>query len=156
MNRKAILLASMLLGVSTLLGVVSTAQEKPRASAPRRIVTTTRLVALFSGQEQELNLALQQKDTATLDRLLSPEFQVWTPEPPGQPIPRAEWLQQNAGGNFGVARVSQMAVRDVGKTHIVSFVMSRGAGAHFVVDVWQDAGNGTWKLTDRYVSAARR
>jgi hypothetical protein len=132
------------------------AQSAPRSASPGRIATTTRLVALFSGQERELNLALQQKDAATLDRLLSPDFQVWTPEPPGHPIPREDWVQQNAGGSFGGARLTQMAVRDLGNSHVVSFVMSRASGASFVVDVWQDAGNGTWKLTDRYVSAVRR
>jgi len=51
--------------------------------APGRVVITTRLVAIFSELESNVLTALQKKDGAALDKLLSDEFQVWTADPPG-------------------------------------------------------------------------
>lgn len=59
----------------------------------QRVVTTTRLAALFSKLEQQWNQAIQQKeDKAALERILSEEFEQWTPAPPGAPLLREEWL----------------------------------------------------------------
>jgi hypothetical protein len=41
-----------------------------------RIVTRTRLVAVFSDLQNQWLEAVQKKDTATLDRLLGEEYQV--------------------------------------------------------------------------------
>src|SRR5512142_1788516 len=57
-----------------------------------QVATTTRLVTLFTNLEAEMMTAVQQRQPAA-ERLLSPDFQVWTPQPPGAPVPRAEWLR---------------------------------------------------------------
>src|SRR5437868_15546211 len=78
---------------------------------PRRIVTTTRLVAIFSELENDCMKAVQENDANALDRLLSEDFQIWTPSPPGHPIPREDWLKQaEKPQSF---RIRQMAVRGV-------------------------------------------
>jgi hypothetical protein len=139
--------------VFALLVVSSYGQQvKP----PSRIVTTTRLVALFSGLEQELLTAARDKDHAAFDRLVSSDFQVWTPDPPGQPIPRAAWLEKFGGADRpSDFSIRQMAVRSLGQHAVVSFVLLEGAPgrqtARFIVDLWSSAANG-WKLTDRYLS----
>ena len=62
-------------------------QTAPRVSTGR-VVTKTRLVALFSDLETQLLQAEQARDEPTLNRLLGDDFEVWTPELSGDPIPR--------------------------------------------------------------------
>jgi hypothetical protein len=136
------------------------AQEaKSAAPAGTRIGTATRLVVLCHDLEQQLMAAQQNHDQAALDRLLASDFEARTPDPPGEPIPRATWLQQV--DKFGEAEAfsfRQMAVRGLENHAIASFVLvERGHGrqtAHFVVDVWARSGS-EWKLTERYLSPAR-
>ena len=105
---------------------------------------------------------MQQKDTATLHRLLDDAFQVWTAAPPGDPLPREEWEKRVFGRNLRSSELRQLAVRAVTpEVSVASFVLSETfdqggkprTEAHFVVDVWVKTGDGdTWKCTDRYMS----
>jgi hypothetical protein len=125
-----------------------------------RIGTTTRLVAQFSGLEQRLNRAIQHSDEATLNKLLAEEFQQWTPAPPGDPMPREEWLRKVLTGfTLRSLQLRQMAVQMVGETAVVSFVQSQRAvcdgrdcsGSSFIVDLWQPH-DGAPRLLVRYDS----
>jgi hypothetical protein len=107
---------------------------------------------MFVGQEHELITALQQNDKSTLDRLVSDDLQVWTPDPAQNPMARAQWLEQVTGASGAATQIRQLAVRDLGHGRsLVSFVLTRPTGDSFVVDVWQQSG-AWWKLSDRYIS----
>ncbi|MBZ5567002.1 MAG: nuclear transport factor 2 family protein [Acidobacteriia bacterium] len=138
------------------VSISSAQQTKPGAPAGSRIPTATRLVVTFHDLERQLTIALRKNDAATLDRLLAGEFEVWTPQPPGEPVPRADWLQQRRSVGVPEAfSIRQMAVRGLDDHAVASFVLIEGAGARqtaqFVVDLWARSG-GEWKLTDRYAS----
>ncbi len=143
--------------VSILLAVAAHAQQtKPAPQAGTRIVTKTRLVAVFSDLEQQLLTAGRTNGATVFDRLLARDFQVWTPAPPGQPVPRAAWLEKNASSPPEAFRIRQMAVRSLDHHAVVSFVLVEGGGARqtarFIVDLWSNS-SGDWQLTDRYVSS---
>ena len=133
------------------------AQAVPKETA--RIVTKTRLVAIFSELETQWLQAVQQKDETTLSRLVSEDFQVWTPQPPGAPIPREDWQKQALAHQLASFRLRQMAVRSLSnQISVASFVLSdiieQGGKPqsrdHFVVDIWKKDGE-NWQCTDRYV-----
>ena len=120
------------------------------------MVTRTRLVALYSDLEIQLVTAAQKSDKARLEQMLADDFEQWSPEPPGDPIPREDWM---AGYHPASFSLSQVAVRAFGDTEIASFVLhQKGAftdkdasGDFFVVDVWRREGN-TSRLASRYTS----
>ena len=138
-----------------VLGAWASAQNTKQT--PGRIVTTTRLVAVFSELEESTFKAAQQNDVATLNRVLADEFEVWTPEPPGQPIPREDWLKKMAADKTQSFRFRQMAVRSLADDiSVVSFLfteVSTSPKSYFIVDVWTRIGD-SWKLRDRYQSRA--
>ena len=144
--------------VLTQVSISSAQRTKPGAPAGSRIHTATRLVVTFHDLERQLTIALRQNDAATLDRLLASKFEVWTPQPPGEPIPRAVWVQERQSAGVPEAfSIQQMAVRALDEHAVASFVLIEGAPARqtaqFVVDLWARSG-GEWKLTDRYTSPA--
>ncbi len=153
-------LVVFLIGMLTMPAVAQSTNP-----APGRIVTTTRLVAMFSQLESELESGIQHDDSSALNRLLSEDFEVWTPAPPGQPIPREDWLQQQStAAKIESFHVAQMAVRGLAENiSIASFVLSetQQASGHpvqklfFVVDVWKKSGQ-QWQLTDRYLAPVTR
>ncbi len=135
------------------------AQQAPPGKT--RIVTMTRPMATFSELESRLVEAAQKKDAAALQALISEDCNLWTPAPPGDPMPSEDWiaaLQQAPPRSF---RMRQLAVQDFGDTNVVSFVASEGrmvkgkerVSDHFVVDVWTKKGD-AWQLAARYLSAA--
>src|SRR5581483_1905668 len=142
--------------------VPNAAGQTPQAkTSPGRVVTTTRLVTLFSDLETQWLNALQQKDQAALDRLLGDDFEVWAADSPGVPLPREEWQKQALARPLTSFQVSQMAVRGISdEAAIASFILDRKYEANgrtqeqndFVVDVWQNQ-DGTWKCTDLYISS---
>ena len=140
--------------------VCAHSQTTPK-SGPGRIVTVTRLVAMFSDLESQWLTAVQQKDESTLKRLLAEDFQVWTPTPPGDPVSREDWLKHVLAERVESFHIRQMAVRSLNDdTALASFVLSetveRAGKAtrrdFFVVDVWRK-NNDNWQVTDRYVSS---
>ena len=150
---------SLCLGPILAFAALLPAQQAPGARA--RIVTMTRPMAIFSELENRLVEAAQKKDAAALQALISEDCNLWTPAPPGDPMPSEDWiptLQQDPPRSF---RMRQLAVQDFGDTNVVSFVASEGRlvkgkeriGDHFVVDVWRKKGD-AWQLAARYLSAA--
>ncbi len=144
----------------TLIAVLVQGAPSTYAQAPqsRRIVTTTRLVARFSELEERLAAAIKRKDESALNNLLSDDFDQWTPAPPGDPIPREDWLSSVlAGFTLDSFSIRQMAVRSLDKFQLVSFVLSRKALCHgtdcsadaFIIDLWQEQAGGP-RLVARY------
>ena len=141
--------------LALVLAVPSAGQ--PGGQEPsRRVVTTTRLVALFSGLESELMTAIQRKDKSALDSRLQEDFSLWTPAPPGAPLPREEWMAQALASSIQSFQVRQMAVQMAGDTAVVNFVLDQTASSHqehsrsfFIVDLWKQAGD-QWQLSTRY------
>ncbi|HVP42117.1 MAG TPA: nuclear transport factor 2 family protein [Terriglobales bacterium] len=131
-----------------------------RQKSQPRVVTRTRLVALYSDLESQLAAAAQKGDKARLEQLLSDDFEQWSPEPPGDPIPREDWMAAYHPTSF---TTSQMAVRAFGDTDVASFVLhQKGAfgdkdlsGDFFVVDVWRREGNAP-RLASRYISKSSK
>ena len=134
-------------------------QTPPRVSTGR-VVTKTRLVAIFSDLETQLLQAEQAKDEPALNRLLGEDFEVWTPELSGDPIPRDDWQKQALAQKLSSFRIEQMAVKGMSDEIVVaSFLLEETVqhdgktkgGNHFVVDVWKKNGD-AWQVTDRYSS----
>lgn len=127
--------------------------QQPAARSGTRVVTTTRLVAVFTQLESQLMTAVQQNDLAAFDRLLDKNFQEWTPQPPGEPIPRSDWMQGVTAGHPQSFELRQMAVVPAGNDELVSFVLSEQVGDkprdYFIVDLWAPDGP-NWRLTNRY------
>jgi Domain of unknown function (DUF4440) len=141
----------------------SSAFPQGQVAPPRpqkRIVTKTRLIAIFSGLEDQLFQAEQNKNHEGLDTILAEDLQLWTPTPPGDPVLRADWLSQSLAENLKDFRIQQMTARSIEENAtVVSFVLDKSvvhAGKtafqnYFVVDLWHKADD-KWKLTDRYAS----
>ena len=159
MNRmKSIVVVLSLVSTGVFVfGQGQVAPERPE----KRIVTRTRLVAIFSDLENELFKGLQEKSEERVDALLSEDFQVWTPAPPGDPVPRGDWKQQALAERIKTFSIRQMAARSVTDDAVlVHFVLSETveqAGKsrvrdYFVVDLWQQSDD-KWHLADRYASS---
>lgn len=124
-----------------------------------RISTVTRLVQNFMGLETTLLDAQLKGDAAGMGALLTDNFEMRIDVMPGEPIPRAEWLnrvleQRRAG------QPEQMAVHDYGDIAIVSFLLKTEGktkqakpNAIFIVDIWKRS-NENWKLATRYAASA--
>jgi len=150
------ILPCVVLGVAC---AVSAQQPAHDQTAPRRVVTTTRLVALFSELENQWMQAVQHKDASGLARLLGDDFQLWTPVASG-PVPGEDWEKQALARSLTSFHFRQMAVRSLGEDNVaVSFVLSESVQSggkpkveeHFVVDIWSKKGD-QWVCTDRYAS----
>jgi hypothetical protein len=121
------------------------------AQAPGRVQTATRLVTIFSNLENQLADAVSENDSARAARLLADDFSQWTPQPPGSPVPRDQWLK-SAGKDLGTFSIRQMSAKDLGEYVAVNFVLTTKTKAFFVVDLWKKAGT-NWQLAERYLSS---
>ena len=92
-------------------GLASAQQSSPLAEpAHQRVATTTRLVTIFSELETEWLQAVQQKDSAALERFPGEDFQELSPNVAG-PVPREEWQQRALTQELQSFHLRQMAVR---------------------------------------------
>ncbi len=146
-------MAGMMLALALVPAASAGGQRQRTQNHP---ATRTRLVALYSDLEAQLATAAQKSDSTKLQQLLTDDFEQWTPEPPGDPILREDWMSAYHPTSFST---HQMAVRAFGETEIASFVLHQKAafgdkdasGEFFVVDVWKREGN-TSRLASRYIS----
>jgi hypothetical protein len=127
------------------------ADEQPTRG---RVPTVTRLVKLFLEKEAALGAAVRNADAATLEGLLTDDFELRTGARAASPTPRADWVRELLRTRDPGGDISRMAVHDYGPIAIVSFTQEAAVGDPvFVVDVWR--GQGTdWKLAVRYASPA--
>jgi hypothetical protein len=126
------------------------------------VVANKHLQIFFSELETQWLKAMQDKDQAALNRIVSDDFQVWTASPPGNPISRSEWLLGIFGRRLLSFNLRQLAVHQLTpEIAVVSFIQTETykqsatpqTEDHFVVDVWITKGTGdNWRCTDRYVS----
>jgi len=145
--------------VFAILTLASTCTPWVSAQESGRIETRTRLVSLFSGLQNQWLDAIKRKDVAALDRLLSEDFEVWTPTHTG-PIPREDWQAQAFAENLKSFHVADLAVKSPRDgIAIESFRLetatSRGGSdvtqRFFVVNLWT-SDKDSWRCTDSYIS----
>jgi hypothetical protein len=137
-----------------------TAQE----NSSRHIVTRTRLQVKFSELEDQWYKAAQQKDNATLDKLLSEEFHLWSATVL-DPVPRDDWKKTAFQQKLKSYRISRLAARAVTPdVTVISYVLNatfEESGKpvdqdYFIVDTWTRAGSDdSWICTDRYQTPVR-
>jgi hypothetical protein len=144
--------------IALILSLAAVSGEAQEHRQGVRIVTRTRLQVLFADLERQWLEAVQQQKQAPLNSLLSDDFQVWTPTPPGEPIPREDWWKKAVARKLQSFELHQLAVRGVSpEISLASFVLTERLGdagktrteEHFVVDVWVKTGD-SWRCTDRY------
>jgi hypothetical protein len=158
MKNAALVLGSCLLAWGSASGQ-SLATPPPRPGA-KQVLTPTRTAVLFGGLERELVEAIQRHDDATLDRLLSDDFELHGNVHPGEPVAREDWQAAVQAAPPTTFRVSEMAVHMAGEdTAIVSFAYEQQAkapapaGRFSFVDVWRRR-EGAWRLEVRYAAPA--
>jgi hypothetical protein len=122
MKKPLVILILLVAGSGAVFPQGQVAPVRPQ----RRIITKTRLVAIFSDLENQLFQAVQSKDRAGLDSILAEDFQLWTPNPPGGPVPREDWKNQSLAENLKEFQIRQMAARSVEENvTVVSFVLTK-------------------------------
>ncbi|HET7872476.1 MAG TPA: nuclear transport factor 2 family protein [Terriglobales bacterium] len=139
--------------------IFAAAQEPVKPKLSPRIITATRQVNIFTALENQLLQAVQKKDKAALEAMLSDDFIIEMPD--ADPLPGDEWLVSVMAKDFALKSfvVRQMSVAQAGDDMVVKFdrvqvSTSQGkpdGGEFFVVDLWKKSGD-SWKLANRYVS----
>lgn len=156
MTRSATLTLALVLLCSSITGFAQQASGKGATGG--RVVTQTRLVSVYSDLEDKLETAAVKSDQQQLRQMLTEDFNEWTPEPPGNPVPLEQWMAQYHPKSF---HIRQMAVQGFGDVDVVSFRLSQQgrpgkgmqSGEYFVVDVWKH-DTPEPKLAARYISHA--
>jgi ketosteroid isomerase-like protein len=124
-----------------------------------RIETRTRLVSQFSELQNQWLHAVQTKDAAALERLLSEDFEVWTPAHTG-PIPLEDWQAQAFSENLKSFRFADLAVKSprdgiaIESFRLETTTSRKGSDVtenFFVVNLWV-SDKDSWRCTDSYVS----
>ncbi|HXO39736.1 MAG TPA: nuclear transport factor 2 family protein [Candidatus Acidoferrum sp.] len=139
--------------------ILAAAQEPVKPKLNPRIITATKQVAIFTDLERQLLQAVQKKDKATLQALLTDDFTIEMPD--ADPLPSDEWLDSVTAKDYSLKSfvVRQMSVADLGDAAVVKFERLQDAafkgqpdsGEFFAVDLWKKNGD-SWKLANRYVA----
>ena len=148
-----------LLPVLIVTIIFSAAQEPVKPSLTPRIITATKQVAMFTAMESQLLQAIQKKDKAVAQAMLSDDLMIEMPD--ADAMPGDDWLDSVMSKDFVLEKfgVRQMSVVDLGNAAVVKYARlqqatQKGAnenGQFFVVDIWKKNGD-AWKLASRYVS----
>jgi ketosteroid isomerase-like protein len=136
-----------------------TAQEPEKPALTPRIITATKQVTTFSGIEKQMLQAVQKKDKAALQAMLTEDCIIHLPD--ADSMPGDDWLDSVMSKDFALKSfvVRQMDVADLGNAAVVSYDRiqestykgQNDGGEFYVVDLWKKDGD-NWKLSDRYVS----
>jgi hypothetical protein len=128
------------------------AQETARSGMP------TIETDAFTRLEKRGMDAIVAQDRATLEAMLTPDFELRTARTGGEITLRDEWLQA-ATSTYKIRSfaINGLTVRMFGTYAIVNFLYEQQAnfsgrdlsGDFFIVDLWQKTG-GEWKLAARY------
>jgi len=141
-----------ILFAACIFGSAGTAFAQDNAGP--RIPTVTRLVQQFSALEAALVNAVRTGDTATLERILTDDFEMRVGAMPGTPIPKADWVRRSLAARNATYGIEQIAVHAFGEVAIVSFLARRGPrDSLFITDVWVGAGAAS-RLAVRYAGPA--
>ena len=148
-----------LFAVLIATGVFSAAQEPVKPALTPRIITATKQVSIFTGLENQLLQAVQKKDKATAQAMLSDDLNIEMPD--ADSLPGEDWLDSVMAKDYTLKSfvVRQMSAIDLGNAVVVKYNRLQEAslkgqadsGEFFVVDVWKKSGD-SWKLANRYVS----
>jgi ketosteroid isomerase-like protein len=148
-------LISALIAVTVLAG----AQEPVKPKLTPRIVTATRQVTMFSDLEIQMLKAVQKKDKAALESMLTEDCIIEMPD--ADPLAGDEWVDSVMAKDFSLKSFAMRNVFavDLGNAAVVKFERRQDAinkgktdsGEFFVVDVWKKDGD-AWKLANRFVS----
>jgi len=148
-----------LLSVLIATSIFSATQEPVKPSLSPRIITATKQVTMFNGLENQLLQAVQKKDKAATQAMLSDDLYIEMPD--ADSLPGDDWLDSVMAKDYTLKSfvVRQMSAIDLGNAVVVKFdrlqeATSKGradSGEFFVVDVWKKDGD-NWKLASRYVS----
>jgi ketosteroid isomerase-like protein len=151
---------SRLIGVVILAVTLSVAAQEPvKPKLNPRIVTATRQVTMFSDLEIQMLKAVQKKDKAALQAMLTDDCVIGMPN--ADPLPGDEWVDSVMAKDFTLKSFAMREVFavDLGNAAVVKFERRQAAinkgkaesGEFFVVDVWKKDGD-AWKLANRFVS----
>jgi ketosteroid isomerase-like protein len=147
--------------LSVMLGfaILAAAQEPVKPKLNPRIITATKQVQMFLELEMQFLKAVQKKDQAGVQAMLTEEFQIQMPD--ADPLAGDEWLEHVMAKDFTLQNfgIREMTVVDLGNAAVVKFERRQDAtykgqpanGEFFVVDLWKKEGT-TWKLANRFVS----
>jgi ketosteroid isomerase-like protein len=138
---------------------VSAAQEPVKPSLTPRIITATKQVTMFTDIEKRMLQAVQKKDKAALQTMITEDCTIHLPD--ADPMASDDWLDSIMNKEFVLKSfiVRQMSVADLGTAMVVSYDRvqqstykgQNDGGEFYVVDLWKKDGE-NWKLSDRYVS----
>jgi hypothetical protein len=136
---------SGLLALSTLLAPVHAADRG------KGVVTMTKYVLQFGQMEKAMLAAQSKHDTAALDAMLSPLFELRKAS--GERVPRGDWLASLASAKVSADAPNQLAVYEVGSEAIANYWLGQPGepDALFFVDVWVQV-EGKWLLRARFQS----
>jgi hypothetical protein len=148
-----------LFAVLIATSIFSATQEPVKPALSPRIITATKQVTIFNGLENQLLQAVQKKDKAAAQVMLTDDLYIEMPD--ADPLPGDDWLASVMAKDYTLKSfvVRQMSAIDLGNAVVVKFdrlqeAVSKGkadSGEFFVVDVWKKDGE-NWKLASRYVS----
>jgi len=157
MPRGQIALCALLIVVG--LSLDTAAQEPVKPPLNPRIITATRQAKIFTDLETQLLKAIQSRDQAALNNMITDDCMIEMPD--ADPLPADDWVSSLASKDFTLKSflVRQLSVLDLGDSAVVKFdrvqqATYKGApenGEFLVVDVWKKSGE-SWKLANRYVS----
>lgn len=141
------------------LTALTSGQEPVKPPVSPRIMTATRQVTIFSALELQLLQAIQKKDKAALESLLSDDFSIYMPA--AEPLGLDEWLDTVTGKDYSLKTfaVRRFFATDLGDSVQIVFERSQEAvwkgkpdsGQFFVIDLWKKSGD-SWKLANRSVA----
>jgi ketosteroid isomerase-like protein len=139
--------------------ILSTAQEPEKPALTPRIITATKQVSMFTGIERQMIQAVQKKDKAALQAMLTENCNIYLPD--ADLLDGQEWVDSVMSKDFVLKTLTmrQMYVTDLGNAAVVSYDRiqestykgQNDGGEFYVVDLWQKDGD-NWKLANRYVS----
>jgi len=148
-----------LLSVLIATAIFPAAQEPVKPALSPRIITATKQVSMFTGLEKQLLQAIQKKDKAAAQAMLSDDLIIEMPD--AEPLPGDDWLDSVLAKDYTLKSfvVRQMSAIDLDTAVVfkydrlqeASFKGHADNGEFFVVDVWKKSGD-SWKLASRYVS----
>ena len=139
---------------SAVLSVLLAAATLPAATVEEDQAT-------FTALELKLLSAIQAKQVAVADELLSPNF-AWAMAFEGRPnavMSRSEWIQGGDYYDLASFDISHVSAQTFGKLTLVSFRYNVSgtmgtapvSGGYVVMDLWEKSGK-EWKLLRRFVS----
>ena len=148
-----------LFAVLIATSVFFAAQEPVKPKLNPRIVTATKQVSMFSDLEIQMLKAVQKKDKAALQAMLTDDCVIAMPN--ADPLPGDEWVDSVMAKDFTFKSFAMRGVFfvDLGNAAVVKFERKQDAtnagkaesGEFFVVDLWKKDGD-AWKLANRFVS----